>query len=216
MIKRWLLPLLLSLLPFGAYADTLGIEVGAGSWGQSASGTLAAPPVASTTFTNGASSTFMWASIEHPIPVLPNFKYVSLPVSASNSAGDSLTLNQTDMIFYWEVLDNWISVDVGLNWKTIDGSITTVAPAATQPFNAPVPMAYLKGAVEIPATNVTVGGELSTLGIFTDMDYYVSYESSIGVGVRLGQRTQNISVSSSSLTSDVSLGGTYLAAYYHF
>jgi outer membrane protein len=216
MNKRWLLPLLFALLPFGAHADTLGFVVGAGSWGQSASGTLAAPPVASTTFTNGASSTFMWAAIEHPIPLIPNFKYVQLPVTASNAAGDSLTLNQTDIILYYELLDNWINVDFGLNIKTIDGSITTVAPAASQPFSAPIPMGYLKGAVEIPATNVTVGAEISTLSGFTDMNYFLSYESSVGVGVELGQRTQTIAINTSSVTSDLTLGGTYMAVFYHF
>ena len=213
MNKRWLLPLLF-LLPFGAHADTLGFVVGAGSWGQSASGTLAAPPVASTTFTDGASSTFTWFAIEHPIPLVPNFKYVSLPVTASNGSGDSLTLNQTDMIFYWEVLDNWISVDVGLNLKTIDGSIT--ASSVTQGFKPIIPMGYVKGAVEIPATNVTVGAELSTLGGFTDTNLYVSYESSIGVGVELGQRTQTFSVNIADVTSDLNMGGTYMAVFYHF
>jgi len=213
MNKRWLLPLLF-LLPIGAHADTLGFVVGAGSWGQSASGTLAAPPVASTTFTDGASSTIMWAAFEHPIPVLPNFKYVQLPVTASNSSGDSLTLNQTDMIFYYEVLDNWISVDVGLNIKSIDGSIT--ASSVTQPFSAPIPMGYVKGSVEIPTTNVTVGAELSTLGGFTDTNLYASYESSIGVGVELGQRTQNFSINTSSVTSDLTMSGTYMAVFYHF
>jgi outer membrane protein len=214
MNKRWSLPLLLSLLSFGAHADTLGFVVGAGSWGQSASGSLAAPPVASTSFTDGASSTFTWASIEHPIPLLPNFKYVNLPVSASNAGGDSLTLNQTDMIFYYEVLDNWISVDAGLNLKSIDGSIT--ASSVTQTFKPIVPMAYVKGAVEIPATNVTVGAEISSLSGFTDMDYYVSYESSIGVGVQVGQRTQKIAFNVSDVSSDITLGGTYMAVFYHF
>jgi outer membrane protein len=214
MSKRWLLPLLFTLLPFGAHADTLGFVVGAGSWSQSASGTLAAPPVASTTFTDGASSTIMWAAIEHPIPLVPNFKYVKLPVTASNAGGDSLTLNQTDMILYWEVLDNWISVDVGLNWKSIDGSIT-VAPT-TQAFKPSIPLGYVKGAVEIPATNVTVGAEMSTLAGFTDMNYYVSYESSIGVGVELGQRTQTIVIDTSDVTSDITMGGTYMAVFYHF
>jgi outer membrane protein len=205
MSKRWLLPLLLSLISFGAHADTLGFVVGAGSWGQSAS-----------SFNKGADSTFTWAAIEHPIPILPNFKYVNLPVSASNSSGDSLTLNQTDMIFYWEILDNWISVDAGLNLKSIDGNITIASPAASQSFKPMIPMAYVKGAVEIPATNVTVGAELSSLSGFTDTDLYVSYESSVGVGVQLGQRTQKIAVNISDFNSDLTLGGSYLAVFYHF
>lgn len=215
MNKRWLLPLLFSLLPFGAHADTLGFVVGAGTWGPSASGSLDASGVSST-FTNATSSTMMWAAIEHPIPLIPNVKYAQLPVSASNAAGDSLTLNQTDIILYYEVLDNWISVDVVLNWKTIDGGITTVAPDVTQPFNTPVPMGYIKGAVEIPATNVTVGAEMSTLSGFTDMAYYVSYESSVGFGVEVGQRTQTIALNVSSINSDLKLGGTYMAVFYHF
>ena len=215
MNKRWLLPLLFSLLPFGAHADTLGIVVGAGSWGPSASGNLTASGVGAD-FDKASSGTMMWAAIEHPIPLIPNFKYVQLPVSASNAAGDSLTLNQTDMIFYYEVLDNWISVDVGLNWKTIDGGITTVAPAATQSFNTPVPMAYVKGTVEIPATKVTVGAEMSTLSGFTDMAYFVSYESSVGFGVEVGQRTQTIAVNVDTIDSDLKLGGTYMAVFYHF
>lgn len=197
-----------------AGADVLGFVVGGGSWSQDADGTLGTDTVASTTFSEGDSATMLWANLEHPVPMLPNARFATVPVDSTNTSGDKLSMDQTDVTLYYEVLDNWLNLDLGLTGRNLDGSIRK--GATTDTFNETIPMIYAKAAFDVPVTGLSVGVELNTIGVFEDVTYYLAYETEVGFGLQLGQRTQQIDLDETSVASSLENSGTYLAGFYHF
>lgn len=213
MIKKTVIPCLLVMASFAVNADTLGFVVGGGSWTQDASGSLSTD-VTGAGFSDGDSATVFWAALEHPVPVLPNVRFATTPVDSSNGSGDSLSMDQTDLTLYYEVLDNWVNLDLGLTGREVDGKIT--ASSVTDDFNVTIPMIYARAAFDVPVTGLTVGALINTIGVFKDVSYYVAYETGIGVGLEFGQRTQTIDLDESDVTSSLKNSGTYFAAFYHF
>lgn len=214
MFKRISLSLVLMMMSYAASADTIGFVVGGGSWDQDADGSLGTDLVASTTFTEGDSATMVWAAIEHPVPMLPNVRFAQVSVDSSNSSGDSLSVDQTDFTFYYEILDNWVNLDLGLTARTLDGSITV--SSTPDSFDETIPMIYAKAAFDVPVTGLSVGVELNTIGVFEDISYYIAYETSVGFGVQVGQRIQTIDLDETDVTSALENSGTYAAGFYHF
>lgn len=98
-----------------------------------------------------------WVAFEHPIPFLPNIRIAYLEASSSGTSDELITLEafsvsgsiggvpatttfldqsrlETDMSFdtfdgtlYWELLDNWVSLDLGLTIRQLDGSFDEIA-----------------------------------------------------------------------------------------
>ena len=78
------------------------------------------------------------AYLEHPVPVLPNVRlnYTRIEQSGSGEvstqfdlvSGDvdsDLDLNQFDVTLYYEVLDNWANLDLGVTAGNLDGELIT-------------------------------------------------------------------------------------------
>ena len=216
MIKRIIILSLFMAASFAASADTIGFVVGAGSWSQDASGDLTSGSVTnSQPFTKGDSASMVWAVIEHPIPVLPNVRFATTPVDSSNDSGDSLKMDQTDLTLYYEILDNWVNLDLGLTGRKIDGTIKT--SGSSDDFNATIPMVYARAQFDVPITGLSIGALVNTIGVFKDVSFYVSYETAIGLGLELGQRKQTIDLDDNNdVTSSLENSGTYFAAFYHF
>lgn len=92
-----------------------------------------------------------WMAFEHPVPILPNVRlgYTSVDAQGTSPEGKDISTDkiegfsyngvnglsyevlqsvQTDMNFdaidgtvYWEVLDNWVSIDLGLTVRSMNG-----------------------------------------------------------------------------------------------
>ncbi|MBD3610035.1 MAG: TIGR04219 family outer membrane beta-barrel protein [Gammaproteobacteria bacterium] len=215
MIKKIVLPLALSIAAFSpAHADTIGFVVGTGSWSQETTGNISAGAIPTTTMSSGGDSSTMWAEVEHPVPMLPNVRIAQAPLSASNTSGDSLVLDHTDTTLYYELLDNWVTADVGLTFRSISGSLTAGTSA---PINVTVPMIYAKAAVEVPASGFSAGVIMNQISGYTDMSTYVAYEMSFGLGVQVGTRSQNIDLAEGTdVTSAIEASGSFMNLYYHF
>lgn len=140
-MKKLLLSALIAFLPMtGMAATILGIQAGVGTWKHDPSGPIS-------TNLDGAGITadlkndlkltedsegYTYFSIEHPVPLVPNFKYMSTKLTSAGTGAvgfdfngvtyntavnTKLVLDQTDLILYYEVLDNVVSLDVGINAK---------------------------------------------------------------------------------------------------
>ena len=130
-MKKLLLGAAVALLPItGMAATILGFQVGAGSWKHDPSGNFTATAA---DVTNSAdlkndlnlaekSEGYSYFAIEHPVPLIPNLKYVNTKLSsngsgtvtsdflfdgqlytASSSVTSSLDLTQSDIILYYEI-----------------------------------------------------------------------------------------------------------------
>ncbi|MFT6733639.1 MAG: outer membrane protein [Polaribacter sp.] len=243
----------LTLAPF-ASADMAGIEVGAYQWTPDYSGTIASDSTGSTGTSINIQDDLgfvddthqvIWASLEHPIPLIPNLKVVSsdLSSSATNTLTEELVfegqtftvsedvstvidMSNIEYTVYYELLDNWINLDGGLTFRQYDGvvSLKTDPNGSNldehQSLNFTIPLLYLKGRVDLPFTGFFVDGIVNIISLdgnsLSDTEFSVGYESEIGLGAKAGFRTFAMDVDESGLLADIEFKGAYISAFFHF
>jgi len=252
--KQSLIAVLTLVLAPIAYADTAGFEVGAYQWQPEYSGLIAVDTASQQGtqldleqdlgFTD-ESHNIVWASLEHPVPFLPNFKLVSsdLDVQASSiltrditfggetytadeSVDTQVDMSNTEYTLYYELLDNWINLDAGLTFRQYDGVVTlNTDPAGSNISESEVldftlPLVYLKGRVDLPLTGFFVDGEINIISYdgdsISDTAFSLGYESDIGLGAKAGYRTFSMEVEEANFMSDVEFTGAYVSVFFHF
>ncbi len=233
-----------------AHADFIGIFIGAGVWDHAPSGTTQYQgdelDVEQDLGLGGDTQSFGWLAVEHPLPLLPNLR---LGLTRARNAGDALVttsftfggqtftvseqiasvveLDQQDATFYYEVLDNVVSLDLGIDVKRIKGtaevtSRTTGITEATS-FDAWIPMLYGRADLALPLTGLSVGVEGAGIGYsgssLTDLTARVAYETDTfpALGLELGYRRQNLTLDDvDGVSTDIDLDGPFAAMYFHF
>lgn len=255
MKKYYYAPILAICLFFNhsAYADTIGLWVGGGKWDWDVSGSFR---YQSTNFNdtinieNTGSNYLNWADddsstfyaiIEHPIPVLPNIKLFSTSLetrgtgqasvtfgtaSLSADVTSSLKLDMTDVTLYWQILDNVVSLDLGLNVKLIDGSITVTdvsSPTQTDTanFDAPIPMLYAGVEIALPLTGLTLGANASYVGYdgntLNEYHAYVRYNSPFVLGLEAGVKSFTLELDDlDNSYGKLEFSGVYAQLFIHF
>ena len=249
-MKKILLATAVALLPLSSMAATvLGFQAGAGSWKHDPSGNFAASVA---DVNNSAdlkndlnlaerSEGYSYFAIEHPVPLIPNLKYVNTKLSsagagtvasdftfngtsytASTSVTTSLDLTQSDIILYYEILDNdAISFDLGLTAKQIDGraSVDDGGTPETATFSGTIPMLYAAAEIGLPAGFALVG-EISTLSIddneITDLTAKVTYTTDFNLGVEVGTRSQSYKLDVDSVKASMDFSGVFAGVFFKF
>lgn len=198
MLKK-LAPLGLVLAAASAHADFAGVHAGASYWSPSYSGgfdsgnaTIGEVSLENDLGYSDTAATGLYVAIEHPIPVLPNFRieHTRLSESSSNTLNRSIEfegesfaqdskvkskfdLTHTDYTGYYEILDGlgWVSADVGMTLRMFDGEVQisdeTGTTNASLTLDVPVPLLYGKGQFDIPGAPfpVAVGGMINYLSV---------------------------------------------------
>lgn len=248
MIKKTLLTLsLLAGLSTNLNADFIGAEAGVAMWIPTLTGDI---KKGDTTvdfeddlgFGSKATNSFFWVYVDHPVPLLPNIKiqrtnysddangkfsktinFAGINLGAINTnAKTTFTLNQTDLIAYWRILDNWVNLDIGFNLKNIDGNIKIDSTLDTdEDFSATVPMLYAKARFDLPFSGLSIEADLSTISFdgnkITDFKAGLSYDIISGLGAVAGIKTQNIILDDvKDIDADIKISGMYAGLYYHF
>lgn len=235
-------------------ADIAGFEVGGYQWKPDYDGTLVSTEgtvigsnidLQSDLGFSDESHNIIWASLEHPVPMLPNFKIVSsdLDVSAFNtltrdivfagetySVSDDVTtvidMSNTEYTFYWEILDNWVNLDLGLTLRSYDGEIALSTPTTGSNLNEQeeldftIPLFYAKGRFDLPFTGFFVDASANIISYdddsISDLMVGLGYESEIGFGASLGYRTFDLDIEEDDIVLDAKFDGTYISAFFHF
>ena len=172
------------------------------------------------------------AYFEHPVPVLPNVRlsYTGISQSGSGTIGpdgfdqivnadvnSDLDIEQLDATFYYEVLDNWVNLDLGLTARKFDGELVvreTIAggKVSETTVDAVVPMGYLAVRFDLPFTGVSVGGEGNVISYsgdsLHDFNAYGQYEFAM-VQLRAGYRQMAIDYEDDDDKLDVELSGPF-------
>lgn len=236
------------LLASPTFADTIGFELGANSWQQNFSGDVSSGLIGSTVdveadlgYSDETNNVF-YALIEHPVPVIPNIRIqqTDLDLSSNGTAtvpfqfgginftGDvssDIDLSHTDLTLYYELLDNWVSLDVGITVRSInDGSIeiTEVNTGQTESFDADVvlPMLYVAARVDLPLSGLFVAADVNGVSVDDNslFDYRarIGYETSIGLGLEAGFRSFELDYDDDGDTADLTIDGAYAGLFYHF
>lgn len=231
-------------------ADTVGFEVGAYGWQQNFSGSVASDSIDVIDIEkdlgyDDETSNVFYALVEHPVPFIPNVRIqkTDLNLSATGSTDlnfggitytgavrSSIDLSHTDFTLYYELLDNWVSLDVGLTARYIaDGSVEITDIQSGSPtfgekesFDADgvLPLLYVSARFELPLTGLYVGANINGLGVNDDsvIDYRINvgYETPIGFGVEAGFRSFELDYDDDDDKADLTIDGAYAGIFYHF
>lgn len=230
-------------------ADFVGLQIGASSWTPDYEGSFALDGASAGTTVDieddlgfdDESHSDVWVKVEHPVPLLPNLKFVSSNLDASASStlsrninyGDSsfnanadinsrFDMTNTELTLYYELLDNWINLDFGLTLRRYDGqsSISTNGTSESEDLDFSIPLLYLDARVDLPFTGFFVDSTLNTISVddnsISDVNLSIGYESDFGLGARMGIRTLDLEFDESDLDVDLKFQGTYLNLFYHF
>lgn len=230
-------------------ADFVGLNIGANRWTPDITGSFSSENTGSSSISlnddlgyNDHTSNSINISFEHPIPFIPNVKFQGSDLNASSNAnvssltfdglpytGDinsTLDLSHNDIALYYEILDNWINIDIGLDLKTFDGKVSIKDldnPSNTSSIEVDetIPMIYIAARVDLPFTGFYVGANIQQLSIgdnsAEDTTLMVGYESSVGLGIEGGIKSFNLELNdASNLNTDLEYDGLYLNGFYHF
>ncbi len=186
---------MLALPVFSASADVLlGADVEVNAWNQD---------YTSNDNKSGDDVTYtIEASLEHPIPLIPNVKYAQ-----SEANADSYKYTKQDFTLYYELLDNdLVSVDVGAGLTYLSkGEINN------QSFEGYVPHLYAATEIGIPGTPLFIFGKGSGVSYsdYDMLDASAGIQYAIGMGLfdlelQIGYRIQTFNLKGfDDLTVDV-------------
>ena len=236
-----------ALITTSASADLLRIEGAVGAWQTEPTGTISYQnnnsfDLVDQSGFDASTNIYAWIYLKHPIPIVPN---VRIEYAEPKFSGDikqtiewdgveyakgsnELSLTQYDAVLYYNILDNtfWSTIDLGLDVKYIDGNYKLNESSGTlanidQDFSITMPLAYVRGRVQIPITNI--GVEAIVRGItYSDntvvdaeikIDYTMDFVPIVQPGLELGYRYQQVKLDSSSIGLDANLDTTFSGVY---
>ncbi|MCH8142042.1 MAG: TIGR04219 family outer membrane beta-barrel protein [Proteobacteria bacterium] len=241
----WIIVLLLT---GPVYGDTVfGIYAGAGSWQQSFSGDVTSGTtqvdVEDDLALEDENNNIFYLALEHGVPVLPNLRVQHAKVAVSGDSTLTRTIefngtifnltdavvtdveiSQTDLVLYYEVLDNVVSLDIGMAVRKVEGffEIATTLEVARAEFDGVLPLLYGRVRADLPLTGLWLGAEVQGLGYdgnrLIDANAQVGWESPLGLGVEGGWRMFQFELADFDDFSSVSLdiSGPYFALNFHF
>ncbi len=239
------LALAAAMVASSAQADTLlGLYAGAQYWQVEPEGEFgtAQDDQANFNFDDDAQGSF-YIAFEHPVPLIPNIKLrqtqlevagagnVDFNFNGTNYSGTAQVdadLSNTDLILYYEVLDNGLaSFDFGVTVKSLDGEIIVSDGDAsdTQELSGYVPMGYIAANVGLPLTGFSIYGDFSILSIgdhsMTDYQAGLAYtfvdNLAVDMSAQLGYRSFSLELDDlDGIYSDLEFSGIYGGLEVHF
>lgn len=244
MKKNILVLSLTAAFAISSNADTLGLDIGAAAWAAKTSGNIEYKSLGNDIDLSNdlgyddLNTNFVWLSFEHPIPLLPNIKIQHTKIEDSSSKVSNVTfdnktfsgnissniqLNQTDFIAYYELLDNWMNFDFGINAKYLDASISIKddGQSSKKDVDYLIPMLYAKARFDLPFSGLSLETDLSYAS-YRESEFYdfkggLLYETAFGIGGTFGYRTEQLQLDDiSDVNSDIEIKGVYAGLYYHF
>lgn len=226
-------------LPGMANADLIGGEVSVSYWGAGYGGDVTDRSSNDTIdlekdlkLDDGGFVEYS-ASLEHPIPIVPNVKitHIGLDESADGAisanfdgvTGDvssTLDLTHTSAVLYYEVLDNIVSLDLGLEARVFDGELRIEEKGGSNgvsqtKIDDTLPLLYVSAEVDLPFTGLSVGAEVS--GVSYSGDKIMDAKAAVRYGIGLffvegGYRTMSITVDDvSGIDVDADLSGAFIS-----
>ena len=174
-----------ALLTVGSlHADTIiGSDIEVGMWQPEYSS-------GNSTVKGDSKSVFASATLEHPVPMLPNLKGAYSTVKS-----DKYEYTKLDATAYYEVLDNdLVSIDLGLGASQyMDGKFNGVG------FKGTLPHIYVDAELSLPMISSTLYTDIKYMdyddNTVTDAIAGVRYDFNLvaaDLGVKAGYRVQSI------------------------
>jgi outer membrane protein len=247
MLTQRLAPLALiaTLIPGLAAADAVGWRIGANAWQQQYEGDVQNGPskldLEDDLGFDDETGYNLYLQIEHPIPVLPNLMVQRTEMDA-DATGDvdgfifdgnvytgevrsTLDLTHTDGTFYYELLDNWVNLDIGITGRVFDNGVEiTDVESGTKgslDIDYVIPLVYVAARFDLPLTGLSIGAEAQGVEYDGDSLYdiklNVAYEFAFGLGFEAGYRTFELDYEDGDDEfADVTIDGVYGGLFWDF
>lgn len=234
------------LLGLPVQADILRVAAGVNHWQQDVSGLVQDGADSLTlrdTLGHGDDSGLSgYVILEHPLPLLPNVKLQRTELKSSAAAmidtsvvfdgqvyaagsrvASELDLSHTDATFYYELLDNIVSLDLGLTLRKFDGGVALSSGGVSsgEAFDDVVPLLYLGARVDLPFTGFYVAADVNALSVgdtrLADAEIALGWDIAMGLGVKLGYRSLDMDYEdSASEKIDITVDGLFVGASLDF
>ncbi len=237
---------LLILFASTARAEFIGFKIGASYWAPELTGSITGSVVGDTqidlvgdlALEDPTPTNFVF-TFEHPIPLLPNIRYQNIDLDSSGFSSSSgftfeglppyvgpvastLDLSHDDIVLYYEILDNWINLDIGLDVKIFDGEVALSGSSSKiVPIDETIPSLYLSARFDLPFSGFYIGADF--IGASTgdnsleDTSIMLGYESDSGLGFEGGIKRFSLEINDvTDINADLEYDGIYLNGYYHF
>ena len=175
--------------------------------------------------------------LEHPITALPNIRYQGSKLdsetslrgetfSSGNKVSSSFDLAHDDIVLYYQLLNNWVDLDLGVDMKRLDGEVSFAGPArSTVSVDETIPLLYLSARFDLPLEGAYLGANINTnvidLGISEstaqDSTIMMGYESENGLGIEGGYKHFSLDLDTvESSDTDLEYDSVFLNGYIKF
>ncbi len=240
LIKQGVAVLAASLISVTSSADILGASAAFTYWAPDSSGDIQSGgdkiDIDKNLGLGGEEFMIFTAALEHPVPLLPNvrFQYFDMDQVAHGSLNNvnfngqnfngnvqtSLDLSHYDFTLYYEILDNWVNLDLGVTAKVFDGLLLmrdqTSGNTSRTDIDEIIPMLYGSAVFDFPITSLSAGveGSAISLGGDTVYDMVAKLRFRAGLlGLEAGYRAIGVEVDDiSNIDVDTQIDGPYVSA----
>lgn len=184
-----------------AHADLVGLYAVADGWRYDGNADVAQTSYGREHFElDQVTAPSLALAVEHPAPLLPNVRLQYTRIKGQDQLNSvlfrfdnkvyvgnvdfALDATTTDLIAYYELLDNVVSVDAGIGAKRIDGDLTASGnlgtTESTVSINQTLPILYASATIKLPLTGLSAtasGNGLSYQGSsISDLSAAVQYQ----------------------------------------
>lgn len=221
-----------------AHADFAGIGASVGYWDSDLSGDAArkgdSVDVDKDLGLKSSDNVNLSAYLEHPIPLLPNVRlsYISISQDGNGQIPASgydflppgpvyskLDVKQLDLTLYYQLLDNWVNLDLGLTIRDLSGDLSMTSRVSGKKDKTDVdvvlPMGYVAAQFDLPLTGLSAGVEGNAIAYSGDSVYdvnvYGQYRFSV-LSLRAGYRQMSIDYEDGNDKLDIEIGGPFISA----
>jgi outer membrane protein len=241
------LAILLVLITNISFADTVfGVYTGVQTWLHDNSGDFSLDNQSynarENINQNSENNLSFYVAVEHALPFIPNIKLrqsnleinrffqvdnVACPAVVPSPClpSTSLDLSHLDATLYYEILDNWVNLDLGLSLIYFNGNIDFASGLDPQlsniDYDKVVPALYGKALFELPVTDLSasITANVGTLTSNTIVDFEMAAQYKIGLGfnIEAGYRQQTIDFEDiAGSQTDSQSKGVFAALNFHF
>lgn len=267
-MKKLLLVIGLSFaLPSMVCADTIfGVYAGVRMWQQDYEGDFHLPALDirpidvddDIDLEKNFNPTF-YIAVEHFIPFLPNIKLQHTDITSNDDSNVDLyytylgrdfpvgTDVETDvdlsydaLVLYYEVLDNWVNLDIGLAIVDFNSDLIIKQKQAggfvgKTPIDETVPLLYTRTELQLPFTGLSGGAEISMIRYdgheIMNISAFLAYKLNWGLSATLGYEYTAINLDGlratvgvgngspgtvTPINADLKAKGPFLGLNYHF
>jgi outer membrane protein len=234
------------LLTIGnADAEFIGVNIGANPSGAAFSSPSSSIDLVDDLDVDRAQQSSMVLILEHPIAALPNIRYQGYNLDSTDSSStdpaigfnggalsagkvsaSSFDLNQDDIVLYYQLLNNWIDLDMGVDLKRFDGRVSPSGYSASDiDVDETIPLLHLSARVDLPISGLYIGADINSnfvdLGISQstaqDSTFKLGYASGNGIGIEGGIKSFAVQLNdTNNLNTDLEYDGLFVNGYYNF